>query len=420
LLASAEFFPLPVSANIFKGSWALPSSLNLDTPPVESVVIEVNDSSDAALLISLCLSLFCEAISTPSEPLMINIAQRAITLAKDAYYWSTALTSSHSPDKQLGSVVTFARSAAIVASRFKMSTRVGDVVNDILLRRIREAKVWSPYDPVLIELVERAPCTSQVDQGTLNLLLTAVREEGVPRTTSLVVCRIYYSSNAQLNETTQDLVSIYVQSNIECIPIPFLQAALDVFAVCGPPPAVVERLSTIRRRLKENQGNEERLANWRSRVRADATVIVPNSKFELMEEDPPATSSLFAQYIMRNVQIHVMEQLPSLDPASRIYVCARLYNLVSVLVRGVDTGDQEKISELPLFGVLSILLAALLDFSDMGTRETPEILMPIYRTLEVILKYEDLQWEVGQTDTLLVLLERGLTTPARSVRLSAK
>jgi hypothetical protein len=128
-----------------------------------------------------------EAIPAPCEPLVTELARRTLALAQDAYVWALNLSCVRSPSKQCKSVLSIARSATRIATRFDGTASAKFVLDDILLRRVKEIDVWSEHDNLLQEIVQQTPVPTNLDQETTSALLTAVHNKSALRTPSLLV-----------------------------------------------------------------------------------------------------------------------------------------------------------------------------------------------------------------------------------------
>jgi hypothetical protein len=159
------------------------------------VTIEAGDSCDASLLISIVLHVISEVIPLHCEPLMHQIARRAVSIAQDAYVWTLSMTSPRMPSKQRRAAVSVVRSSVLIASNFGSSARVKFILDNMLSRRIKDPEVWSDYDEQMKEAVHGMHASTSNYPETLSMLLTAIRDEAAFRTPAFVV-RLQCSSSS--------------------------------------------------------------------------------------------------------------------------------------------------------------------------------------------------------------------------------
>jgi hypothetical protein len=218
-----------------------------------------------------------------------------------------------------------------------------------------------------------------------------------------------------ITQPFQDLVATYVHRSLEHTSTSLLHLALDALVHCGSTSYLSEVTRDIHSQLSKNQDSDAKQAAWRARVQADALVVVDNADLGFMDDDTSESDAVFVDRVVEIVHAQLTDQLPLLDDTQRDGMCDRLSTLVSNAVQGLEAAPV-----VSLFVTLSSLLSILLDEKNTFAKVLPAYVLRSYRLLEMIIKFDGMGWSREQTVDLLVLLERGLTAPARSVRLSAR
>jgi hypothetical protein len=185
-LNSASIFTIPTSVCLITSApvFMVPGT---QSDVGKSLALDVGDPCDIPLLISICLHAVGKILSgtLSSSAAMAKLAQKTMEFTRIAYHAFTSPALSRQPNKRVMSMASCCRTAAMVSQGFPgLSGAAESLAMDIFSRRVKEADVWSCCDDELQNIVRDFATV----HSSIEPLLTAIRDDQVPRSESLHVC----------------------------------------------------------------------------------------------------------------------------------------------------------------------------------------------------------------------------------------
>jgi hypothetical protein len=213
------------------------------------------------------------------------------------------------------------------------------------------------------------------------------------------------------------VIAAYVEPRRMTIPSPVVQVILEMFLLHEQSDSTTKTVLTLQTILERKQNESDASKALIDRVQSAIAQVVVMEPADSMDIDAPSARPAYVRLVMTNMATRLQDQVSSLGTESRLATMKQLRNLIGVLVQEMDkTGDGDQ-PEVPLFKTISALLVALCEGLEKDNMAAP---LELYRLLFEVIRYEDFDWDSAHVLHMTALLEGGMISPFRSVRLTTR